>query len=482
MSGRRIFVMTIRAGGKQPIVTAAARRALLTILLLCVTIAATGCTAVPTRSQQVWRALDDHRYPSEPVGSPAFEAALDEYTGSVARPAYDCRLLQNGEEAYPAMLELIAGARASISFETYIIENDKTTDMFFAALKEAAERGVHVRVMVDAAGFHRSFIAQLGELDVPNLEARVFNPFFLSWTILRANNRDHRKILVADGSRAILGGINISDEQLGDGSTGWRDTSLAVSGPAAADAERVFDQTWRQGGRGWVGKSLPLTFLNPVKAVLDKPFMRDGENAPAPTPEKVRIMEEAAALAGAGDASVRVVASSPDTRNSPTYDLAILGVLGARERIDVACAYFVPSLNLRRALLDASARGVRVRLLLPEVTDVRFVREMGIRFYGELLRAGAKIYEWPHPILHSKTMAVDGKWLVVGSANMDSRSYFLNYEACLALSDPATAREAHEQFERDLEIAEELTLERWRARGAKQKILEKALIPLAGQF
>ena len=459
-----------------------ARPAALALLISFFAVAATGCTAFPFKTQQAWRSFVDYDYPSEPVGSPAFEAALDKYTGSSAYPALDCRLLQNGDEAYPAMLELIANAKATISFETYIVEKDDTTDMFFTALKDAAARGVRVRVLADAAGFHRSFIAQLDELSSHGVEARVFNPYFMSWTIVRGNNRNHRKILVADGSHAILGGINLSDEQTGDGKSGWRDTALRISGPGAAAAERAFAETWRQGGRGWVGKNLPIAFLNPLKAVLDAPLMgSDTDTSCLPCAEAAERGKTAEA-ADDGGAMVRVVVSSPDTANSPTYDLAILGVLGARERLDIACAYFVPPLGLRRALLAAAERGVRVRLLLPEVTDVKLVREIGMRFYGQLLEAGIEIYEWPYPILHTKTMVADGRWLVVGSTNMDSRSYFLNYESGLVLSDEATALQAHAQFDRDVEDAHPMTLEKWQARGAKQRTLEKLLIPLAGQY
>ncbi len=463
------------------------------------------------------------------------------------------------------MLRLIREARHTIVFETYIIENDETTETFFQALKDAAGRGVRVRVLVDAAGFHRGFIARLDELTVHGVEARVFNPFLLSWTILRGNNRDHRKILVADGRHAILGGINLSDIQDGDGFTGWRDTALRISGPGALDAERVFMETWSQGGRGWVGKNLPIASLNPMKNALEEPLVPDdswpgdraaddavddagddaGEDERAGADDVVADGDfsgnssnpnstvnpasgdggfhadaeaHADGSAGAGRAvglsgtaavdvgaernadgesggggaeraatggsraMVRVVSSAPDRGNSPTYDLAILGILGARERLDIASAYFVPPYNLRRAILTAARRGVRVRLLVPGVTDVRLVREMGMRFYGELLEAGVRIYEWQTPILHAKTMVADGKWLVVGSANMDSRSYFLNYESCLALSDPVTATEAHEDFDRDVEAAVELTMEKWRQRGLRQKTLEKVLIPIAGQY
>jgi cardiolipin synthase len=346
--------------------------------------------------------------------------------------------------------------------------------------------------MADAAGFRRGVVAQLNELEDHGVEARVFNPLLLSWTVIRGNNRDHRKILVVDGEYAVLGGINISDEQAGDGIEGWRDTSLLVTGPVAIDAECVFAETWEQAGRAILGRNLPLTFLNPLKRAIDRPLIDlVGECCGQArfTPPPYALPDPGGAKPAfpfdefhTADATVRVVASSPDTRNSPTYDLAIIGINGARERLDIACAYSVPPLNLRRAMLAAAERGVRVRLLLPKVTDVMLVREIGMRFYGDLLRAGARIYEWPHHILHSKTMAVDGGWLAVGSANMDSRSYFLNYEANLAATDPALAEIAHEQFARDIEQASELTLKEWERRGAKQKLLETVLIPAAGQY
>ena len=448
-----------------------------------------GCTVFPTRSQQVWRSLTHYDYPSEPAGGDAFEAALDRYTGSSISAGNAARLLQNGDDAYPAMLELIASAQTRISFETYIIEKDETTNRFFAALAAASKRGVEVRFLADAAGYNRGLVARLDDLNGDHLHARIFNPLLLSWTLLRGNNRDHRKILVVDGRHAVIGGINLSDKQLGDGVSGWRDTSLLVSGPAAAEAEKVFSETWKQAGRGWLGKNLPLTCLNPVKRTVDEPLLNLYEKAggerrfmapPYEAPDSGNTPDPTAF--DTVSASVRVVSSSPDRRNSPTYDLAILGVLGARERVDIACAYFVPPLGLQRALLAAAKRGVRIRLLLPGVTDVRWVREMGMRFYGEMLRAGVRIYEWPHPILHTKTMAVDGRWLVVGSANMDSRSYFLNYEACFAATDAALAEKAHAQFEKDLSRAKQLTLEAWEARGGRQRLREVLLTPLSGQY
>lgn len=465
-------------------------RAFLAVAMLaCLAASAAGCTTFPLRGRQVLRAVSGYEHPAHPVGGPEFETTLDAATQSAAHPESSAKLLQNGDEAYPAMLDLIASAKTRISMETYIVCKDGTTDRFFQALKDAARRGVEVRLLVDAAGYERGLVAELSEMSSQNIQARVFNPFLMSWTLIRGNNRDHRKILVVDGHYAVMGGINLSDEQLGDGVSGWRDTALLVAGPAAADAEAIFAETWEQGGRGWFGKTLPVTVLNPFKKAADAPFLllheKITDQSPFVPPEYAAPGEPDVFPDDFYDtrlASVRAVGSSPDTWGSATHDAVVAAIQGARERIDAAYAYFVPPRDVRRALIAAAKRGVKIRLLLPRVSDVRFVREIGMKRYGELLEAGVEIYEWPHRILHAKTMAVDGRWLVVGSANMDSRSYFLNYEAVFCASDKALAEVAHRRFEADLVESTQLTFETWKRRGAKQRLLEVFLTPLAGQF
>ncbi len=460
------------------------------ILIIAGTIfTATGCTTLSVRGQQLMRAAVGYEPPSHPVGSPEFGKEVAGLTRTCAWPDTSVKLLQNGDEVYPVMLQLIASAKKRISLTTYIVGKDAITDRFFEALKEAAKRGVEVRLLVDAAGYDRGMIVNLGNMNGENLQARVFNPFFLSWTIIRGNNRNHRKVLVVDGHYAVMGGMNLAEVQEGNGISGWRDTSLLVAGPVATAAERIFAETWEQAGRGWFGKTLPVTILNPFKLALDQPFLLLGEAgfgqkrftppdyAPPDTPDVFP-----ADFYDTNQAGVRAVGSSPDTWSSPTHDVTVAGILGARERIDAAYAYFVPPRAIRRALVAAARRGVRVRLLLPKVADVKFVREIGMKRYGELLEAGVEIYEWPHPILHAKTMAVDGEWLMVGSANMDCRSYFLNYEALFAVEDANAAAAAHRQFERDLAETERLSLETWQKRGLKQRFLETLLTPLAGQY
>lgn len=458
-------------------------------LLLCSAVMMAGCTALPFRGGHVLRKMSGFEYPSRPVGSREFETALDDSVGVGTHAASSAKLLQNGDEAYPVMLELIAAARTRISFETYIVSKDQTTDRFFQALRDAALRGVEVRLLVDAAGYDRGIIAELGEMNAPNIQARVFNPFLLSWTVIRGNNRDHRKILVVDGHYAVIGGINLSDAQLGNGVTGWRDTALLVTGSAAVDAEKIFAETWEQAGRGWLGKTLPISILNPVKKVIDAPFLLLcdkvlGQSPFVPpeykTPGDTEVYPDE--FYDTRSAAVRVVGSSPDAWTSKTHDLMVAGILGARERIDAAYAYFVPPGDILSALTTAARRGVKVRLLLPGVTDVTLVREIGMKHYGDLLEAGVEIHEWPHRILHAKTMAVDGRWLVVGSANMDGRSYFLNYEVVFAVTDAVLAEAAHHQFENDLRESRMSTMETWERRGQRQRLIETVTTPVAGQF
>ncbi|MDR3211393.1 MAG: phosphatidylserine/phosphatidylglycerophosphate/cardiolipin synthase family protein [Planctomycetota bacterium] len=465
------------------------RRFISALLFACLALAPLGCTTFPIRGHQVWRALKANSPAGPPVESPGFTLALDASLGVTAHPDTPVKLLQNGDETYPVMLELIAAAQRRISLETYIVGKDQITDQIFQALRDAAQRGVEVRLLVDAAGYDRGVIADMSEMKSPNLQARVFNPFLMSWTVIRGNNRDHRKILVVDGHYAILGGINLSATQQGDGVSGWRDTALLATGPVASDAEKIFAETWEQAGRGWLGKNLPVTILNPVKKTIDTPLLRlrqvlTGQTLFTPpdyvTPTGSDFFPPD--FYTSLSATARAIGSSPDAGSSATYDLYLQSILGARERLDAAFAYFVPTQAMRQALVEAAKRGVKVRLLLPGLTDIMAVREIGMRSYNELLEAGVEIYEWPYPILHAKTMAVDGRWLVVGSANMDSRSFFLNYEAVFAVQDPTLAETAHSQFASDLALARPFTQEDWKARGWRQRLLETLLLPLAGQF
>ncbi len=399
---------------------------------------------------------------------------MDRITGTTATSGNRAQLLTNGEHAFPEMLAAIDNAEKRISFEIYKIRMDSVGRRFVEALTNAAERGVRVRFLYDAYGSRTVNGRDFAVLRAAGAEVRVFNPV-MWWTLLRVNNRDHRKILVVDGRITFVGGLNLGEEYDGNGMNGWRDTVLMVEGPAALDAERVFASSWLQGGRGFIGKDLPVVGFRPLKRALDDPLMwLLGLNGAFCLPEHAPAAE--------GTAHVRVVASAPDRLTSTIVDKYLLAINSAQRRISITSAYFVPPLILRRAIVDAAKRGVRVRLILQGSSDVSTVRTISIGYYGRLLKHGVEIYKWTRSVLHAKTMVVDGVWATVGSANLDGRALFLSYEANMAVIDPGFAAAMERQFENDLKHCRRVTLKEWKKRPFKQKVVEILLTPFVGQF
>ncbi|MBN2712789.1 MAG: hypothetical protein JXR97_10225 [Planctomycetes bacterium] len=412
------------------------------------------------------------------MGSESFYLKMNDITDSALIEGNRCRLLTNGEQAFPEMLKAIDGAKTRVYCETYILRLDKTGKQFVAALERAAARGLEVRLIFDAFGSRGLEPTDLkGLIDAGGM-IRVFNPRD-TWTVVRINNRDHRKILVVDGRQAFLGGLNLADEYGGNGVTKgfWRDTALHVTGPVALEAETVFVQSWNQGGRDYLGKDLPIVGVSQMKKAIDEPLMKlMGKEAPfdGNGGDVVKPLD--------GGVKARVVWSAPDRIASRILDMYLLAINSAKERIYITNGYFVPPLILSRALIEAARRGVDVRLILQGETDEPTVRTVSIGYYGKFLEEGVHIYEWQPSLLHAKTMVVDGKWLTVGSANLDGRALFLNYEANLAVSDKQTCKQMEEQFMLDLKSCREVSLEYWEKRSMKQKASEVLLIPIEGQL
>jgi cardiolipin synthase len=215
--------------------------------------------------------------------------------------------------------------------------------------------------------------------------------------------------------------------------------------------------------------------INPFKRVVDSPlvwlFDLDGDCCPAGDDPPAR-----------GSACVRIVPSNPDSLGSTIVDKYLLAINSARESIAITCAYFLPPLVLRRALVNAARRGVQVRLILQGTTDTPLVRTISIGYYGRLLKHGVEIYEWTPSVLHAKTMVVDGVWSTIGSANLDGRALFLSYEVNAAVQDRLLAHTLEGQFEKDLQHCRRVTLEEWKRRPLSQKVVEVLLTPFIGQF
>jgi cardiolipin synthase len=350
------------------------------------------------------------------------ERALDRACGARAIPGNRVFHLVDGPRAFEAMHRLIGEARHYVHFENYIIRDDRTGKSFAGDLKDAARRGVAVRVLYDALGCRGTSRRFWNDLRRAGIEVRPFNPLDPLHPVASLR-RNHRKYVGADGSRAIVGGLCIGDEWSGDPPRGrmpWRDTAVEVWGPAAWAIDLTFQKLWRQ-SRG--------RFPAPLQA-------------PPPAP--------------CGDAVVRVVDGVPGRLR--VYRAVELLVASAAHRLWITDAYLVAPAPLFAGLLAAARDGVDVRLLLPGRTDLPAVRAFTRVGYRELLEAGVRIWEWRGPMLHAKTAVVDDLWFKVGSSNLNLPSFLSNYELDLLLEDPKLSAEAALQFRRDLSFATEIVL------------------------
>lgn len=356
------------------------------------------------------------------------------------------RLLKNGAENYPAWLDAIKSATRWIHFETYIIHDDTIGNVFADALVERARAGVKVRLLVDWYGnLLKTTPAFWRKLRKAGVDARRFNyPTLdspLGWV-----SRDHRKSLVVDGRVAFVSGLCVGDDWTDAGHEAQRDTGVRIEGPAVADVEAAFAETWATTGA-------------PVPA----------DECPLP-----------GALANAGNVSLRVIAPQPAVAGVFKLDQLVAAV--ARDTLWVTDAYFVGVSSYISGLIAAARDGVDVRLLVPGTIDVFGVATMSRAGFRALLEGGVRIFEWNGVMLHAKTAVADGRWARVGSTNANINSWFGNWELDVAIDDQAFGAQMMEMFEQDLRNATEVVLttrhrprpverrkrpriEEWRSRG-----------------
>ncbi len=347
----------------------------------------------------------------------------------------------DGRSAFEAMMEAIRSARRHIHLETFIFQPDETGCRFLDLLAQKSREGVEVRLLYDAMGSLRLHRRTL----LPLLEAGGRCTAFLPLNPLRrriqVNLRNHRKILVVDGQVAFTGGLNIGREYLGqDTRFGfWRDTHLRLEGPAVSGLQRVFIEDWD--------------------------FAADEHLQGA------RYFGDARA---AGPYPVQVVYSGPDLELKSIREVYFAAILRARERLWIATPYFVPDAGLRDALRLAGYRGVDVRLLCQYHPDKWIPYFAGRYYWGEVLDAGVKVYQYTKGMMHAKVVLVDGEWASVGTANLDMRSLHLNFEVnCLIYSQQATA-ELEAAFRRDLETAIRIERGVFKRRPMASRLVENA--------
>jgi cardiolipin synthase len=343
---------------------------------------------------------------------------------------------QNGEQIFPAMLAAIRQARHSINMETYIYWSGDVSKRFVAALTERARAGVKVRVLADWLGSTRMKREVIDALRAGGVRFEYFHP--LHWYSLdRVNNRTHRKLLIVDGQVAFNGGVGIADAWEGNGlqPDRWRDMQFRVEGPAAAQMQAIFSQNW----------------LATTGEALLGPDYYPG------TPPR-------------GGMAVQAFASSPDGGSENMQLMYLMAINGARRRIDLEAAYFVPDELTLTALRDALKRGVQIRLVVPgPYTDSAVVRNASQAQWGAMLRAGARIYRYQKALFHNKLMVVDGYLTIAGSANFDNRSFRLNDESNINIYDRAFAAHMTAVIEQDIARSRELTLAQWRERPWRQR-------------
>jgi cardiolipin synthase len=359
---------------------------------------------------------------------PAFasvEQAFARVSGAPLVTGNEVGLLKDAGQNYPAWLEAIGAARRTIHFESYIIHHDATGQEFARALAARARAGVRVRLIYDWLGAVGKTSRRFWrDLRAAGVEVRCFNPPSLSSAITWLS-RDHRKMLAVDGQVAFVTGLCVGRHWVGDPARGvepWRDTGIAVRGPAVADLERAFARMWALAGEAIPAGELPLP----------------------------------ASMPAAGDVALRVIASMPGT--AELYRLDQLIAAAARRRLWLTDAYFVGTTAYVQSLRAAARDGVDVRLLVPGATDIWILRGLSRAGYRPLLEAGVRVYEWNGSMLHAKTAVADGRWARVGSTNLNLQSWIGNWELDVAVEDERFAGRMEDMYLDDLGRATEITL------------------------
>ena len=349
-------------------------------------------------------------------------------------------VLTNGAQFYPEMRDAIRAAQSSVNMEAYIFRDGEAATMITDAMIERARAGVEVRLTLDAVGsFRMGFSPTLRRLREAGCKVQFYQR--MTWyRFHRLNNRTHRELLVVDGRVAFTGGAGVADQWLKpDGHRpAWRDTMARIEGPIVAALQGVFAENWLE----CCGEILT--------APRHWPVLKDADGAQA-----------------------MLVKSSPSDRSTASRVVFQLLIDGAVSGIDIQTPYFLPDKSLRRALVRAAQRGVRVRVIVPgKHTDQLLVRLASRRMYRELLTGGVRLFEYRPSMTHVKALMVDDAWAVIGTTNVDNRSFEHNDEVNVAFREAQVTGRLRRDFESDLAASDEITLEQWGRRPALEKLVE----------
>jgi cardiolipin synthase len=347
-------------------------------------------------------------------------------------------VLVGGKAAYAQMLTSIASAKTSIALQTYILDEDETGTSFRDALLERARAGVDVRFLYDsigAVGVSRAFVQTFRAGGVKIFPFLPFHPFKRRWQV---NLRNHRKIMVVDGRQAFVGSMNLSSRHVSFGKGASHDLMISVAGPAVRQLTDIFASDWHFAA----GERLP-------EAVFFPPIDPQGPNA------------------------VQVVDSGPDRQERGLHKVVVAACYEARERITIITPYFIPPLPVLYALETAAARGVKVELAIPEETDSKLMDAAIPNFLERVMAAGVSVVRRPGPMLHMKLLLIDDDLAIVGSSNMDARSYFLNFESDLVIYAGPILGKLRAVAEKEQSLSIPTSLEDLKHRPAWRKVMTR---------
>jgi cardiolipin synthase A/B len=378
-----------------------------------------------------------------------FRRALGVLLGPPLIAGNDVTTLINGERIFPVMLDAIKTAKVSITFETFVFR-DEIGKLFCKALRDAAQRGVRVHVLLDWLGSRTMSAEMLAAMREAGADVQLYHA--PSWFHLgRLNNRTHRKIMVIDGKTGFTGGVGFGREWHGNREhpKDWRESHYQVKGPVVAQMQAVFVDNW----------------IKATGRVLHGP-----EYFPTH-------------LAIEGDMDAQMFGSSPVGGSESMHLMVLLALTAAHSSIDIENPYFVPDRLTVDALIEARRRGVRVRIVVPgRYTDARIGRWAAQGLYGVLLQAGIEVFEYQPTMIHCKVMVIDGEWTSVGSANFDDRSFRLNDEANLNVFSKHLAAEQIRQVDEDIAHSKRMVLKRWSRRPASRRLYEGLALLLRSQL
>lgn len=359
-----------------------------------------------------------------------------------ARIAYpstknNVKLLANGEEKFPLFLESLRNAKKYIHLEYYIFEEDTIGKTIISILQDKAKNGVEVRIIVDDFGSPKLSKNQK-EFESFGIEFQTFLPVKFS-SLASSNYRNHRKILIVDGEKAFVGGINICDKYINingikspENNVYWRDTSVLIEGEAINSLQLHFYLNWMMTDGKKFNISDPKYFYPKINDLCND------------------------------YATVSFGVTSPGSDIHSAMESMILAITLAKTKVQLCTPYFIPSDEFKTALMIAVSSGVEVELIIPEKGDSIVVQQASLSFLKPLMKRGVKVYLYKKGFIHSKTITVDDKLAFIGTVNLDYRSFMINFEITSVIENDTLLREMSHQFSIDCNNSEQLTIKIWK--------------------